>query len=459
MHSQKDPPLKNEFYGFRLAGLCLFVSLNPANNKKTNMNRYITIIILIALFSGFSLKGISQSLKENIHIPGIRSVNIHKKGEPLSPAIIGLNKDEQITLSFDDMEGGSKTYSYKLIHCDANWNPSDLFKSDYISGQFTGEITHYQNSFNTLRQYTHYELSIPNPTMKPTVSGNYVIMVYANFNPADTVLTRKFRINENKTGIQGEVDEINRLSKDKPNQELNLTLQTAQIQINDPYNNLKIAVEKNYHNEKLLEFLNPSSMNGNRISYQMNKKLQFKGGNEFHHFNSKSTDYPGEHIETIQFRGNNFHFHLTMDKDRTFGQYQIKKDLNGRFRIDKENADDPDTEADYVYVHFTLKDKTASAGGNFYITGAFNNWKCGPENKMQYNSNRKVYQKQLLLKQGYYDFKYVYKTDEAMKPFYISGNYHQTENDYLVYIYYRDHAKGYDRLIGHTLINSSQVGY
>ena len=418
--------------------------------------KHLGLLIVACILT---IPSVSQPLKEKVLWENIRTVKIHKMNEPLSPPVIRLNSGEKVLLSFDDMEGGTKTFSYKLIHCNAGWQPSDLFESDYISGQFTSEIYTSQSSFNTLMQYTHYELNIPNENMKPTCSGNYILLVYANHNPADTVLTRKFRISEKRLGIKGETEAINRMSRNKPNQELNLTLQTGNIQLNDPYNNLKIAVQQNYHNEKLFENLNPSSMNGRRIAYQLNKELVFMGGNEFQHFNTKTTDYAGENIKKIDFVRNNFHFQLNTNEDKTFQQYKIKKDLNGRFQIDSENSNDPDIEADYVYVYFTLKDATSPAEGNFYVTGAFNNWKCEPENRMTFNSEKNVFEKRLLLKQGYYDYKYVFKSGEEFKPFYISGNHHQTENDYLVYIYYSDYSEGYDRLIGHTLINSSERVY
>ncbi|MCF8336308.1 MAG: DUF5103 domain-containing protein [Bacteroidales bacterium] len=417
----------------------------------------LSIFLIIGLTTNIPI--FSQTIKEKIKWKNIRTVQIHKMNEPLSPPVIGMNSGEKITLSFDDMEGGTKNFSYKLIHCNARWQPSDLFESDYISGQFSGDIHTSQSAFNTLRQYTHYEFNIPNENMKPTQSGNYMLLVYANNNPRDTVLTRKFRVSEKIIGIKGEIEAINRMSRNKPNQELNITLQTGKIQLNDLYNNLKIVVQKNYHNERIFEYLNPSSMNGSQISYQMNKKMVFKGGNEFHHFNTKTTDYSGEHIKNVDFTRNNFHFQLNTDKDRSFQQYKTKKDLNGRFQIDKENSDHPETEADYVYVYFTLKEANSTAEGKFYVTGDFNNWKCEPKNRLIFNPDKKVFEKRLLLKQGYYDFKYVFKSDEGLKPCYISGNHYQTENDYMVYIYYSDPTKRHDRLIGHTLINSSERIY
>ena len=417
----------------------------------------LVITILIAGILPVALWG--QTFHEKVNRKNIRTVKIHKQGEPLSPPVIQWNSGEKVSLSFDDMEAGNKNFSYKLIHCNAKWQPSDLFESDYLAGQYTGEIYHAQTSFNTLVTYTHYQLSIPNKNMKLTKSGNYILMVYSNNHPKDTVLTRKVRITENLVSVRGKIEKINRMSREKANQELNLTLEAAGIHMDNLYNNIKIAVQQNYHQEILHEYMRPSSMKGNHISYQMNKKLIFKGCNEFLHFNSKSTSYPGEHIKSITFENEGYQFLLNTDYDRTFKPYKIKKDLNGRFMIDIENSDQPETEADYAYVHFTLKTETSPAEGNFYIVGGFNNWKCEDDYKMHYRAGRNAFYNVLLLKQGYYDYKYVFKSSDGIQPCYISGNHAQAENDYLIYIYYRDHAKGYDRLTGYTLINSSESSF
>src|SRR6056297_1674928 len=326
-----------------------------------------------------------QPIREKVHAPQIRTVQMHRKGEPLSPPLITLNSGEQVTLRFDDLKGGTTTYSYQLIHCNANWEPSGLFPSNYLSGQQNGEIYQHESSFNTLISYTHYRLDIPNETMRPTQSGNYILHVYKNYSPSDTLLTRRFRISEGKVRIRAEIDRINRMSREKPNQELNLTMQSGGFDIQDPYNNLTLSIQQNYHRERILTNLNPSSISGNTLSWQMNPRLTFKGGNEFHHFNSKNTDFAAEHIRKIRFTRNNFHFQLKDDKDRTFQPYQIEKDVNGRYRIDRDKVDDPNLEADYVYVYFTLKGMPYEPEGDYYVAGAFNNWQYNEKNRLRYD--------------------------------------------------------------------------
>jgi len=400
-----------------------------------------------------------QVIEEKIHKKHIKTVKINRKEEPLTLPVIPINSNKQVTLSFDDLEPDSKTYSYKLIHCNANWEPSGLMEQEYISGQFTAEIQNYRSSFNTIIPYRHYELDIPNENIKPTISGNYTILVYQNYTPEDTVLTQRFRITENLATLSPEMYTFNKMSKEKPNQQLELSINTGTLYVGNPSDQIKIAIQKNYHGEKVLEGLDPDNIRGNTLTYRNNKQMVFMGGNEFLHFNTKSKDYESENIATIDFIQNNFHFRLKPDKDRSFEDYKAKQEINGRYQVDKERTENPSTEADYVYVYFTLKDKTPELEGGVYVTGAFNNWKKNQSSKMRYNMEQKTYEKRFLLKQGYYNYKYVLKNFEGFDPYYYSGNHYQTENEYQIYIYYKDLSEGYDRLIGHTVFNSSTVQY
>ena len=58
---------------------------------------------------------------------------------------------ETITLEFDDMSATEQDYYYKIIHCDYDWTPSTLLKSEYLDGADNQRIIDYQNSYNTLQ--------------------------------------------------------------------------------------------------------------------------------------------------------------------------------------------------------------------------------------------------------------------------------------------------------------------
>ena len=70
-------------------------------------------------------------------------------------------------------------------------------------------------------------------------------------------------------------------------------------------------------------------------------------------------------------------------------------------------------------------------------------------NKMIYDAYDKVFKCSMLLKQGFYNYKYVViENNNQLNEGAVSGNFYQTENNYKVIAYYRDLGKRYDRIIG-----------
>ncbi|MEG2667004.1 MAG: DUF5103 domain-containing protein, partial [Bacteroidales bacterium] len=112
-----------------------------------------------------------------------------------------------------------------------------------------------------------------------------------------------------------------------------------------------------------------------------------------------------------------------------------------------------DIEADYAYVHFFLKSEALLAC-DVYVLGQFNQWQASQESKMSYNRDIQSYVLSLLLKQGFYDYTYLCKTQQ--KDYYIrmEKNFQDTENDYYIFVFYRNPGGRYDQLIGIRKVNS-----
>ena len=121
----------------------------------------------------------------------IKSVTFEQADNRLSEPFLELNSPQQLVLMFDDLEGDIKNYWYTLIHCDYNWNPSNLFSNEYLAGFTEDRIENYRTSFNTIQPYTHYQLTIPGREVRPMLSGNYLLKVYVEGEPDKPVLTRR----------------------------------------------------------------------------------------------------------------------------------------------------------------------------------------------------------------------------------------------------------------------------
>jgi hypothetical protein len=120
----------------------------------------------------------------------------------------------------------------------------------------------------------------------------------------------------------------------------------------------------------------------------------------------------------------------------------------------------PQWNADYGRVHFRFKPPGGQPyrGRDLYVFGEMTQYGTSDSARMRYNEAEGVYETSLLLKQGYYD--YMYATREKGNPSapfsteLPEANAWETENVYLVLVYYRDLGGRYDQLVGLMKMNS-----
>jgi len=404
-------------------------------------------ILYIFLLSFFAVQG-QEILQNKMNTSNIKTVLMYVGDDELSLPVWDLGTEKPLTLSFDDLDADVKNYYYRLVHCNADWSPSGLDPYEYLEGFNENQLSDYQSSFNTTVNYTHYRLQIPNDNLRPVKSGNYVIQIYEGSNPDKEIFNKRFMVVERKTEISGLSRNMNQGSYFYNDQELEITVNYFENDFYDISQNLKVQVLKNRNWQESLEFSMPDVIKGNEFIFNNFTKLKFKGGNEFHHFNTKDIYHYLENIKDISYIDNTYHFLLSENTDRTFQEYIYKPDINGLFKTDVSGSDYPESEADYCYVYFTLNMEAPMQQGDIYVWGALTNYEFTDDYKMKYNFEQKAYELRLLLKQGYYNYQYVLMENGKPDFTYIEGNHAQTENLYTVLVYYHDYRGNYDRLIG-----------
>ena len=395
-----------------------------------------------------------ESKKKNNY--NIKTILLHKKENNLSLPIINLNSEEQLKLSFDDLNYEPSVLYLTIEHCDAMWNKSNLMQSEYINGFTSDEIINYQFSFNTLQNYVHYEYLFPSENLKPLLSGNYKFKVY-DLN-GDTLFNKRFMVLENKINIDLNIKKATLSSDRKIKHELDFTLNHQNINIVDPFSQIKVIVKQNNKEDNAITNLKPLYIRNNTLIYDYNEENTFFGNNEFRHFDIKSLRYYSERIKNIVYDSTSYKVDLFAESKRAYDNYSIEPDLNGKFYIKSQEARNSKIESEYVYVNFKLKSNFIDEG-DVYIIGEFSNWEKNNEFKLEFDSINNSYNKSIYLKQGYYNYHYAINDTSFnyLDVASIEGTHYQTRNSYEIYVYFNDTNDRYQKLIGFTNALSKEL--
>ncbi len=417
----------------------------------------LTVLVSIPATSAQQSQTDSLLYTDHIFADNIKTVQLYKQGWNLSYPIIKLNSDDKLVLGFDLLGNQSESYYYTFIHCDKDWNKSDIFKNEYLSGFPENPVDDYQASFNTTVNYYHYSLTFPNDMVSFNVSGNYVIVVYPYDDPGKPVLTKRFIVSEDAVQININAHRPLMTSENNTSQQVDFTVDYSGYSIIDPYLNIYSFILQNGRWDNDKRNLKPDFYGNGMLQYNtLSDKNIFPGGNEFRYFDIKSIRYQSEYVKNIDYAMGKYNVYLYPSENRRFKPYFYWKDFNGKYFIAYQEGKRPDIEADYVNVYFTLPSEYMIKDGNVYVAGALNDWENNSNNIMTYNPEGKQYECTMLLKQGWYNYIYEFlrKGEKQGVSGLFEGNHYETENDYIVLVYYRSPRDRYDRAIGTAIANT-----
>lgn len=392
-----------------------------------------------------------------IHKNNIHTVLFNRKGFELAPPIIRLHSGEVLSLRFDDLDADYKNYYFTVVHCNADWQPSELSPFEYLDGFFEDQVTSYARSVNTRVPFSHYSLEFPNASMQPRVSGNYILKVYLDGDPSNLVLTRRFMVFEQLVNIDASVRMANLIAFRDTKQQINMEIHTGGYAVSNPMQDLRVVLTQNGRWDNAITDLKPRSIIGNRLVYDHEDQALFDGGNEFRRFDTRTLRFLTERVAEINSTARHWDVFLLPDQRRTFRRYSSDGDINGRFTIRNRDGRDDMLESDYAWVHFSLPMDAPLASGGLYVMGELTNWHFSDTGQMSYNYVEKKYEISLLLKQGYYNYLYAFLEEGETRADigFIEGNHSIAENDYSIYVYHRQPGTVFDRLVGITHLNSS----
>jgi hypothetical protein len=393
------------------------------------MHQKITII-LVLFFNSL----ISQNIK---------SIQLRPLQENNYSSIVPLGT--VLELSFDDLEADQKEYSYKITHMDYDWKKSDIFSNEYIEGFQENNINTYENSFNTLKNYTNYRVQIPNRNTRITKSGNYLLSVLDDSN--EVVFTRKFTLYERKSTVGVRALRSRNTAKSNQKQTVHFTINYNSNEIKNPTQEVKVVVLQNENWNSAISNLTPQFFKRNQLVYKYYNKADFWSGNEYFHFDNKQIRNSTVQIATVE-KKEIYNSYLYLQEKRNSKPYTYFPDINGQFVIRTTEGANMFTEADYSRIHFSLQSEEIK-NKEVYVYGAFNNFRLTANNKMTYNKRQGVYENSMLLKQGFYNYTFATLEDNNVINLHeINGSFFQTENEYKVIVYQKAFGDNYYKAIG-----------
>ncbi len=400
-------------------------------------------IMFVCAFLGGQL--VAQPITEVAPPYNIQTVTFQVNNQNTVP-LFALG--DAFKLQFDDLFGNEANYYYQIIHCDYDWSPSQLSRNEYLGGFNDQRILDYTNSFNTLQIYSHYNLQIPNKTTQLLVSGNYVIKILNE--DRDVVFSRRFIVYENLVSVPLQVKRARNVQDVNRKQNLDFAVKSPTILFQNPLQNVKVLLLQNGQLNTGITDIKPMYTIGNDLIYKYDVETQFWGGNEFRYFENKDVRVATNNIARIDSNGGIYNAHLYTDEARKELPYTYNPDINGNFLVKNIGSERNEVEADYAWVFFTLSAPSYFDNKDIYINGMFNNYALSPANKMEYNAKDAVYEKALMIKQGFTNYQYCIadangNIDQENA---LDGNHFQTENDYFAIVYYKENSQRYYRVIG-----------
>ena len=411
------------------------------------------IFVLVPLLFGVLASNAQPydiQMDNKIYMDGIASVQLFTGEDQLS-APVGVLGEATFHIAFDDLSVEVRHPKYTFIHCTHDWQPSQMNQIEYIEGFMEEDITQYDHSFNTIEPYLHYHAEFPNENISFSKSGNYILFVYDD-SPDNPILTRRFMVVEPLPAkIVSDVHSAFDVNNRQTHQDVDFVVFTGAYRVRNPQQSVHATIQQNGRWDNAKYGLVYKSGNASELNFTyMDGANTFPGGAEFRTFDISTLRSNADRVVGISFVNRHTHVYVLQDDARPYSAYESRGNINGRCYYRNRNLVNEYSE-DYAFTHFTLKSSFPFNEGNVYVFGELTDWQLLDEAKLHYNKEFDFWETELLLKQGVYNYQYVYLPygSDAIDATYIEGSHYETNNIYSIYVYFQEEGTSYDRLIGY----------
>jgi len=406
--------------------------------------------ILLLFFCCTLLINISSGqdyyFEDFVYSENIKSVKFSPYGQAADFPIVELGTRDRLLFSFDEIDDEDKRYSYKVVHCDRNWEASEIDELDYLDGFNGEEIRDSYHSNGTIIDYVHYSLILPNEYLNWTISGNYLLII--SDEEGYPIITKRFLVVEPRVSVN--VDYINprKVSQLKSHQAFEISINHDDFYIRDPINELSVDVLQNFRWMDAVTHQKPKNILGYNLKFDPLKPFTFEARKEFRNFDIRSLLYTSRYVYSIRATPRKIDVLLEKERKRTYANYLTEPDANGNFVLDNQDTKYGIQSAEYVNVGFSLESPLKYDNHDVYVIGGFSDWQIYESNRMEYDSDDGLYKADIQLKQGYYDYYYALVNDDGEVDLTsLEGNWYETDNTYYILVYLREFGSYYDKLI------------
>ncbi len=391
----------------------------------------------------------------------IASVQLHAQGNQLGYPVVRLNSADQLELHFDDLDGGVRNYSYTYQLCNADWTPAMLGQFDFMKGYSQMRINTYRNSSVAFTRYTHYQANLPDRNCLPTRSGNYILKVFRDGDTAKLLFTRRMLVVQDRSAVVASIQQPFNGQLFKTHQKVQFKLLlNEQLNVVNPLQQVKVVILQNNRWDNAITGIKPSFFNRREMEFNAEADCVFPSGKEWRWLDLRSFRLQSDRVDHAKYSTTATEIFVKPDMDRSNQRFNFFRDANGQYSIQCLENLNPYWQSDYATVHFSFvpPNNLPVNGRDYYIMGQLTGYAYNDRTRMIFNKEKGVYEVDLFLKQGYYDYCYVSvdtRQPRAVPVFdFTEGNYWESENTYTILVYYRDLAGRADELVVYSVLNS-----
>ena len=254
--------------------------------------------------------------RPHIFDTNVRSLKVCLASNMYIPPVLMMNSDDRLIINFDYLDYDVHYLRYSVTHCNADWQPSQLVESEYVSGFNYADIDDYAPSEATYVHYYNYQFVLPNADMELLVSGNYLLTVYEQDNSDDILFQTRFSVCEGGVGVFPQVTSRTDVEYNNRFQQVSFDVRYKPNQIKDPYSEFTCVVIQNSRDDNAVTVTRPMMVGVDHVTYDHNRELIFPAGNEFRRFETVNAHNINMGVQSIRYYQPMYHATLMVDEPR-----------------------------------------------------------------------------------------------------------------------------------------------